>query len=105
MLPKRQKEGILLCILPGSQEDRRFQTHQGSPSLEYMHCLQTILHRDSKELLGLVESGNLFTTVDLKDTYCHIEVAQRQRKFLCFAFQGIAYKYNRRCVEVVQQLL
>lgn len=32
----------------GSQEHRRFQTHQGSPSLEYMHCLQTISHGDSR---------------------------------------------------------
>lgn len=47
------------------------------------------------KLLGLVQPGDWFTTIDLKDAYFHVEVAPKHRKFLRFAFQGVAYEYNR----------
>lgn len=48
-----------------------------------------------RRLLELVRPGDWFTTIDLKDAYFHVEVAPKHRKFLRFAFQGIAYEYNR----------
>ncbi len=35
-----------------------------------------------------------FVTVDLKDAFFHIQVVQRHRKFLHFAFGGKAYQYK-----------
>ncbi len=35
-----------------------------------------------------------FVTVDLKDAYFYIQVVQRQRRFLRFAFGGKAYQYK-----------
>lgn len=49
----------------------------------------------TRRLLELVQPGDWFTTIDLKDAYFHVEVAPRHRKFLRFAFQGTAYEYNR----------
>jgi len=48
-----------------------------------------------KQLLGLVLPGDWFTTIDLKDAYFHVEIAPKHRKYLRFAFQGVAYEYNR----------
>ena len=72
----------------------------------------------TRRLLELVQPGDWFPTINLKDAYFHIEVAQQHRKFLCFTFQGIAYKYNRlpfgyslaphtfsKCVDAVLQVL
>lgn len=49
----------------------------------------------TRKLLELVQPGDWFTTIDLKDAYFHVEVAPKHRKFLRFAFQGTAYEYNR----------
>ena len=46
----------------------------------------------TKKLLELVQPGDWFTTIDLKDPYFHVEVAPKHRKFLHFA---LAYEYNR----------
>jgi len=43
-----------------------------------------------KQLLGLVQPGDWFTTIDLKDAYFHVEIAPKHRKYLRFAFQGVA---------------
>ena len=71
-----------------------------------------------RRLLELIQSGNWFTTINLKGVYFHVKVAPKHRKFLCFAFQGIAYDYNRllfdyspspctfsKCVDTALQLL
>lgn len=41
-----------------------------------------------------VRPGDWFTSIDLRDTYFHIPVIPRHRKFLCFSFQGVQYQYN-----------
>ncbi len=47
-----------------------------------------------KSILSQVQEGDWFITVDLKDAYFHIQVVQRHRKFLRFAFGGKAYQYK-----------
>ncbi len=39
-------------------------------------------------------AGHWFVTIDLKDAYFHIQVVQRNRRFLRFAFGGKAYQYK-----------
>lgn len=46
-------------------------------------------------LLELLQPGNWFTTIHLRDAYFHVEVLPKHRKFLHFAFQRVAYEYNR----------
>ena len=48
-----------------------------------------------KQLLGLVQPGDWFTTIDLKDGNFYVEIAPKPRNDLRFAFQGVAYEYNR----------
>lgn len=38
---------------------------------------------------------DIWFTIIIKDAYFHVKVAPKQRKLLRFAFQGVAYKYNR----------
>jgi len=42
-----------------------------------------------------VQPSDWFTTIDLKDAYFHVKIAPKHRKYLRFAFQGVAYEYNR----------
>ena len=45
-----------------------------------------------RALLGCVREGDWFTSLDLKDAYFHIPVRPAHRKFLRFAFMGVAYE-------------
>ncbi len=51
-----------------------------------------------KTIMSQIQGGDWFVTidlkVDLKDAYFHIQVVQRHRKFLRFAFGGKAYQYK-----------
>ncbi len=45
-------------------------------------------------IMSQVQEGDWFVTIDLKDAYFHIQVVQRHRRFLRFAFGGKAYQYK-----------
>ena len=77
------------------QEDRGIQTYSRSLRPESPLFLQEIPHGNYEIVTGLVQPGDWFTTIDLKDAYFHVEIAPEHRKYLRFAFQGIAYEYNR----------
>lgn len=47
-----------------------------------------------KQILSHIRPGDWFISVDLKDAYFHIQVAPHHRRFLIFAFEGIAYQYT-----------
>ncbi len=47
-----------------------------------------------KTIMSQVQGGDWFVTIDLKDAYIHIQVVQRHRRFLRFAFGGKAYQYK-----------
>ncbi len=47
-----------------------------------------------RTILSQVQEGDWFVTIDLKDAYFHIQVVQRHRRFLRFAFGGKAYQYK-----------
>ncbi len=47
-----------------------------------------------KTIMSQIQEGDWFVTVDLKDSYFHIQVVQRHRKFLRFAFGRKAYQYK-----------
>ncbi len=47
-----------------------------------------------KTIMSQIQGGDWFVTIDLKDAYFHIQVIQRHRKLLQFAFGGKAYQYK-----------
>ncbi len=47
-----------------------------------------------KTIMSQIQGGDWFVTIDLKDAYFHIQVVQRHRRFLRFAFRGKAYQYK-----------
>ncbi len=47
-----------------------------------------------KTIMSQIQEGDWFVTIDLKDAYFYIQVIQRHRRFLRFAFGGKAYKYK-----------
>ncbi len=46
-----------------------------------------------KQILSQICTGDWFMSLDLKDA-CHIQVAPYHRRFLRFAFDGVAYQYK-----------
>ncbi len=47
-----------------------------------------------KTIMSQIQGKDWFVTINLKDAYFHIQVVQRHRKFLQFAFGGKAYQYK-----------
>ncbi len=47
-----------------------------------------------KTIMSQIQEGDWFVTIDLKDAYFHIQVVQRHRRFLRFAFIGKGYQYK-----------
>ncbi len=72
---------FLQPLLPHSKEGRRLEAYSGSTAFEPFP-------------LQRVQEGDWFVTIDLKDAYIHIQVVQRHRRFLRFAFGGKAYQYK-----------
>ncbi len=46
-----------------------------------------------KQILSQICPGDWFFSLDLKDAYFHVQVARHHRRFLRFAFKGVAYQY------------
>ncbi len=46
------------------------------------------------QILSQIRTGDWFCSVDLKDAYFHIQIAPHHRRFLRFAFEGVAYQYT-----------
>ncbi len=57
-----------------------------------LRCLNLSLYKGKfkmlmmKTIMSQIQGGDWFVTIDLKDAYSHIQVVQRHRKFLRFAF-------------------
>ncbi len=47
-----------------------------------------------KQILSQIRTEDWFCSLDLKDTYFHIQIAPHHRRFLRFAFEGVAYQYT-----------
>jgi hypothetical protein len=47
-----------------------------------------------KQILAQIRPGDWFFSLDLKDAYFHIQIAPHHRRFLRFAFEGVAYQYT-----------
>ncbi len=47
-----------------------------------------------KQILSQIRTEDWFCSLDLKDAYFHIQIAPHHRRFLRFAFEGVAYQYT-----------
>ncbi len=47
-----------------------------------------------KQILSQIRTEDWFCSLDLKDAYFHIQLAPHHRRFLRFAFEGVAYQYT-----------
>ncbi|KAL0173136.1 hypothetical protein M9458_033447, partial [Cirrhinus mrigala] len=69
------------------------------PILDLRHLNQALMKRPFKmltlkQILSHVRPGDWFLSLDLKDAYFHIQIAPHHRRFLRFAFEGVAYQYT-----------
>ncbi len=47
-----------------------------------------------KQILSQIRTEDWFCSLELKDAYFHIQIAPHHRRFLRFAFEGVAYQYT-----------
>ncbi len=47
-----------------------------------------------KQILSQICLGDWFMLLDMTDAYFHIQIAPHHRRFLRFAFEGVAYQYQ-----------
>ncbi|KAL0161810.1 hypothetical protein M9458_041206, partial [Cirrhinus mrigala] len=69
------------------------------PILDLRHLNRALMKRPFKmltlkQILSHVRPGDWFLSLDLKDAYFHIQIAPHHRRFLRFAFEGVAYQYT-----------
>ncbi len=60
------------------------------------HALIKLLFRMTtlKQILVQIRPEDWFFSLDLKDAYFHVQIAPHHRRFLRFAFEGVAYQYT-----------
>ncbi len=85
---------VLQPLLPCSIERRWPEAHSGSAASEFFPLQREVQDADDENHHVSDSRGDWFVTIDLKDAYFHIQVVQRHRKFLRFAFGGKAYQYK-----------
>ena len=54
-----------------------------------------------KQLLGLVQPGDWFTTIDLKNAYFHGEIAPRAQKVFAFCLPGGSLRVQQTAVRLL----
>ena len=47
-----------------------------------------------RRLVQFIRPNDWFITIDLKDAYFHVPIHHRHRRYLRFAFGGLAYQFN-----------
>ncbi len=84
----RHRTRVLQPLLPCSKEGRRPEAHSGSTAFEFFPLQREVQDADDENIMSQIQGGDWFVTIDLKDVYFHIQVIQRHRRFLRFAFGG-----------------
>ncbi len=85
---------VLLEVLPCPKErDSSSSSHIRSACTEQVLKEVQVQNAHPFYTPKLVRHGDWFTSIDLKDAYFHIKIYPPHRKFLRFAFLGVAYEY------------
>ncbi len=89
---------LLQPLLPRPQKGWRPPAHPRSQTPE-SRPHETAVQDDHAEADPLADSHRFaledwFCSLDLKDAYFHIQIAPHHRRFLRFAFEGVAYQYT-----------
>ncbi len=85
---------VLQPLLPCSKEGWRLEAYSGSTAFEYFPLQREVQDADDENHHVSGPGGRLVVTIDLRDAYFHIQVVQRHRRFLRFAFGEKAYQYK-----------
>ncbi len=69
------------------------------PILDLRHLNHALMRRPFrmitlKQILSQIRTEDWFCSLDQKDAYFHIQIAPHHRRFLRFAFEGVAYHYT-----------
>ncbi len=85
---------VLQPLLPRSKEGRWLEAYSGSTAFEFFPLQREVQDADDENHHVSGPGGGLVCHHDLKDAYFHIQVVQRHRRLLRFAFGGKAYQYK-----------
>ncbi len=92
--PHRPRERLLQSLFSGAKEKWRTPPNLGPEAVESRASKRSFKMITLRQILSHIRPGDWCISVDLKDAYFHIQVAPRHRRFLRFAFEGIAYQFT-----------
>ncbi|KAI2654443.1 ORF V: Enzymatic polyprotein [Labeo rohita] len=92
--PSSERVRLLQPLLPRPKRDGGLR-----PILDLRLLNRALMRRpfkmlNLKQILSHIRPGDWFISLDLKDAYFHIQIAAHHRRFLRFAFEGVAYQYT-----------
>src|SRR4029434_8665184 len=82
---------LLQPILPGPKKGRELSANIGSTCARMPLRFRMLTPR---RLVQFIRPNDCFIMIDLKDAYFHVPIHHRHRRYLRFAFGGIAYQFN-----------
>ncbi len=92
--PALSESGFYSRLLPRPQKGWRPPAHPRSQTPESRPHETPFRMITLKQILSQIRTGDWFCSLDLKDAYFHIQIAPHHRRFLRFAFEGVAYQYT-----------
>ncbi len=92
--PSSERVRLLQPLLPLPKKGGSLR-----PILYFRHLNRALMKRPlrkitSKQILLQICPGDWFFSLYLKEAYFHIHIAPHHRRFLRFAFEGVAYQYT-----------
>ncbi len=85
---------LLQPLLPRPQKGWRPPAHPRSQTPESRPHETAVQDDHTDQILSQICTEDWFCSLDLKDAYFHIQIAPHHRRFLRFAFEGVAYQYT-----------
>ncbi len=92
--PAQSESGFYSCYFFVPKKRRRPATYSRSQTPELRPGEKVVQDDHFETILSQICLGDWFMLLDLKDANFHIQVAPHHRRFLRFAFEGVAYQYK-----------
>ena len=85
---------VLQLVISGSKTQQQVEAHPRSQSTEPVPSVSLLQNGNSRDHQTLLQKGEWVTSLDFSDTYFHVPISQRSRKYLRFHLNGRTYQFT-----------
>lgn len=85
---------FLFPILPNPENQRQSKTHTGFTEPQQIHEEVDIHMFSLASIIPSLDPRDWYATLNLKDSYFHVSVISRHRRFLCFMVNWSHYQFT-----------